>query len=378
MERELKMPRVSVVLPVRNGMAHLPLAVESILGQTFRDFEFIIVDDASTDDTAAYLDGLLDARVRVIRNEQSVGVARSLNKAIATARGEYIARQDADDVSLPERLEAQASYLDCHPQIAVLGSPATIINGDGDAIGAWHVPFADIDIQWRLLFDNCIIHPSVMIRGSVLRACGGYPEEAEFSLAEDYELWFRIGRGHGFANLQQRLINFRIHRGSVSNRDRDRQRQQVRRIVLANVACMMDGCSVREQDYESVGLLLFSPPSFKPHLSAAALWSAVRFLRKLQYGFYARHRFASRAAMAHRTRLQWTWGKHLVALAIRARFDFRTRITAALLGVRLLWDSFAACLHWLVTRQPQPAASGELLATVSSNATTSDAHKAPC
>lgn len=358
MEGELKVPRVSVILPVHNGMPYLRQAVESILEQTFGDFELIIVDDASTDDTTRYLDGLLDARVRVIHNEQNLGVARSLNKAISTARGAYIARQDADDVSLPERLEAQVDYLDCHPEIAVLGSRATFIDADATAIGVWDVPAADIDIRWGLLFDNCVIHPSVMIRGSVLRVCGGYPEEPGLSRAEDYELWFRIGRCHRFANLEERLIRFRTHRGSVSNCYRGPQRQQVRRIVLANAAWTMGCCSVREQDYESVGLLLFSRPSFKLQLSAAALWSAVRFLRKLQCGFYTRGGFASGSRVIHRRRSQWTWGKHLVALSIRGRFDLLARITSLIVGAGLMGSSLRAYLF--SERKPKPETPGEL------------------
>jgi len=347
-------------MPVHNGMPYLPQAVESILGQTLRDFEFVIVDDASTDDTAAYLAGLHDDRVRVIHNQENLGVASSLNKAIGAARGEYLARQDADDVSLPRRLEAQLSYLDRHPEIAVLGTPATYIDGSGNAVGIWTVPSAGIDIKWRLLFDNChcIIHTSAMIRASALRACDGYPQDAGCSLAEDYALWCRIGRGHGLANLEERLVNFRSHGASVSDRRQDEQREQVRRIALANVGWTMDGRSVPGQDYECVRQLLLSSASFKPEFSATTLRSAVRFLRQLQQAFYARHGFGTQTVLMHR-RSQWTWGKHLVALSVRGRFDLLSRVSSALLGAHLLSGSLAASLQLCLGRTSEAAKSRE-------------------
>ena len=368
MERDLKMPRVSVILPVHNGMPYLPKAVESILGQTFRDFEFVIVNDASTDDTATYLAGLPDPRVRVIRNQQNLGVARSLNKAIGVARGEYIARQDADDVSLVERLEAQVNYLDRHPEIAVLGTRATCIDGGGNANGVWSVPTTGIDVKWRLLFDNsnCIIHPSAMIRSAVLRASGGYPEDAEFSLAEDYALWCRIARYYGFANLEQRLLNFRIHGGSVTGRQRKEQDQQVRRIAFSSVAWTMNPCRVMESDYEAVCVLLLSSASCRPEFSAAALRSAVELLSNLQRAFYARGNFDASSVFVHRKHVQWVWGKHLVALSMRGRFSLLSRVTSFLLGANLIWDSFKVWMR-LFCGRTKPAVSEPVLVSLSSS-----------
>ncbi len=352
MEGESIMPKVSVILPVHNGMPYLPLAVESILQQTFRDFEFIIVDDASTDDTARYLSDLGDPRLRVIHNEQNLGVAKSLNRAIAIGRGEYIARQDADDVSLPGRLEAQVNYLDRHPDIAVLGTRATFIDGagPGNATGIWAVPTAGIEIKWRLLFDNCrtIIHPSAMMRTSILRECGGYPEATQFSLAEDYELWCRMARHHGIANLEQSLVKFRIHGSSVSRRHNEEQQQQARKIALANQTETIGSSRVTELGYGAYCSLFQSSPSVKPDLTLGAIHSGVQFLRNLQHAFYVKGEFCSRSVLLHRKHWQWIWGKHLVALSIRSRFGLRCRITSALLGSQLILGSLAAGARLLV------------------------------
>ena len=211
-------PRVSVLLAVHNGADYLPAAIDSILGQTFTDFELLIVDDASTDATPSVIGACRDPRVRVVRNDTNLGLTRSLNRGLALARGALVARQDADDVSHRERLGKQARFLDAHPEVAVLGAQARYIDGRGRTTGAspWPKSTGALAIRWQLLFDGPFIHSSVMFRTAVVRdTLGGYDER--FVTSQDFELWSRVGaRGLEMRNLPDTLVDFRLHGQSAS------------------------------------------------------------------------------------------------------------------------------------------------------------------
>jgi glycosyltransferase involved in cell wall biosynthesis len=209
-------PAISVILPAFNAAAYVQEAVVSILEQTFGDFELILIDDGSSDETPAILDCLArgDARIRLIRQENA-GVVAALNRGLSLARGRYVARMDADDRAYPERFAAQFDFLEAHPEVAVLGSFVRFIDGAGTAFGEWRVPATNRDIKASLLGGDCPLpHPSVMARREVLVAVGGYCDR--FSHAEDFELWLRLSRAHGFANLRQPLLDYRVHPQGVS------------------------------------------------------------------------------------------------------------------------------------------------------------------
>jgi glycosyltransferase involved in cell wall biosynthesis len=210
-------PVISVVMCVYNGEKYLREAVESILNQTFTDFEFIIIDDGSTDRTEEILDTYTDTRIVRINNLKQSGIAISLNKGVKAARGEYIARMDADDISLPERFQKQVAYLAAHQEIGVLGSNIDIIdeNGNKDPTYTWHIglPVDPEVIQWCLLFDNPIKHPTVIIRKSLLNDVGGYPEDV---VSQDYGLWMRIIKRSKIAILNEVLFLFRWHNSNYS------------------------------------------------------------------------------------------------------------------------------------------------------------------
>lgn len=208
-------PRVSVVLPVYNGGAYLRGAIDSVLGQTFRDLEVIAVDDGSTDGSSALLDAVDDPRMRVL-HQANQGLPAALNRGIALSRGEYVARQDHDDISHSERVAAQVAYLDTHPDCALLGTRADIYHGDR-LTGRVHMhPLGDPALRFELLFDNPFVHSSVMIRRCVLDALGGYATDLRRQPPEDYELWSRIARGHRVANLAASLVQYREVPGSFS------------------------------------------------------------------------------------------------------------------------------------------------------------------
>jgi len=199
-------PKVSVIMSVYNGEKYLREAIESILNQTFTDFEFIIVNDGSTDSSLEIIKSYDDERIKIIDNKKNIGLTKSLNKALKQACGEYIARQDADDVSLPNRFEEQIKYFEEHPEIAVLGTNVYKINKEGEVIGKGIV-LANPGNE--ILKTNQFRHGSVMFKKGVTDKLGGYNEL--FKLSQDYELWLRIAKHYGVRNLTQMLYKLRFH-----------------------------------------------------------------------------------------------------------------------------------------------------------------------
>lgn len=201
--------KVSVIMSVYNCEEFLGEAVSSILGQTFRDFEFIIVDDGSTDRSLEVLRSFDDDRIRIIENESNIGLTRSLNIGLSGARGEYIARMDADDISLSERLSRQVSFLDAHPEVGLAGCTTRSIDRDGKIVRQLGHPESDYDIKRFLYINNRFVHSSVMIRRSVLDKYGGYNERLK--MAQDYELFLRLSPHTKFANLSEPLHLWRLN-----------------------------------------------------------------------------------------------------------------------------------------------------------------------
>lgn len=206
-------PLISVVMSVYNGSQYLREAVDSILNQTRTDFEFIIIDDGSTDGTAAILDAYTDPRIRVIRH-QNQGLTKSLNLGIREAQGTYIARQDADDRSFPERLATQAEFLDSHPEIALVGSAVKVISSDGAELATFRHPTDSAEIVTTLRTYNCFWHGSIMFRRDCFVELGGYDER--FVTAQDYDMWLRFSERHQLANLQESLYAYRFTADSVT------------------------------------------------------------------------------------------------------------------------------------------------------------------
>lgn len=209
-------PRVSVVMPVYNEERFLREAVDSILSQTFTDFEFIIIDDGSTDGTPDILAQYAqrDSRVRVFRQENS-GLVRSLNRAVALSRGEYVARMDADDISLPKRLATQVRWLDSNPEIASLATRTDEIDENGRVVKRGDRYVGSAFIRRTLLRGYSILyHGSVMFRRVCFDRVGGYREE--FKRAEDYDLWLRMTDHYSLDNVPEILYQHRLRLGSVS------------------------------------------------------------------------------------------------------------------------------------------------------------------
>jgi glycosyltransferase involved in cell wall biosynthesis len=202
-------PKVSVITCVHNGERFLAPAVESILGQDFGDFEYWIVDDASTDGSRGLLDAYRhDPRLRVLTTERNVGPYQAANLALARARGEYVARMDADDLSLPERLALQVGYLDTHPEVGLLGSRYQPIDERGEARGAPGGTISDSrELRWTLLFRNPIAHSTVIYRRTLAGSLGGY---GPTRLSQDYDLWARMSFVAEVAQLPVVTVRYRL------------------------------------------------------------------------------------------------------------------------------------------------------------------------
>jgi len=211
---ETAVPRVSVVLSTHNDAPYLPLALESLFQQTFEDFECIIIDDASTDETAEILERYADPRIRLVRHESRQGLTHSLIEAVALCRGEYLARMDGDDLALPTRFAQQVAFLDNHPDIGLVGTGFMYIDGQNNLLGAEPVYTTDEQIRSRLLTHNCFGHGTVMLRRSVLNDTGGY--DPTYRYAQDYDLWLRIAERCGVANLPDRLYCWRQTGNGIS------------------------------------------------------------------------------------------------------------------------------------------------------------------
>ena len=210
-------PVVSVVMSVLNGERFLREAVDSILSQTFSDFELIIINDGSTDDTADILDAYqhADPRVRVV-HQANHGLVASLNHGCGLARGKYIARMDADDIAVPDRLMRQGRFMEEHPEVAVVGGSVEVINGAGKSLVTYHNATKDSEIQSSLFRGSPFWHPSVLMRKEAFAAVGGYRKIVVD--AEDYDLWLRIAERYQLANLEQVVLKYRRHPGQVSVR----------------------------------------------------------------------------------------------------------------------------------------------------------------
>jgi glycosyltransferase involved in cell wall biosynthesis len=207
-------PVASVVLPAYNATRFLRESVESMLVQTFTDFELVVIDDCSTDDTWAMVQeyAARDPRVVALRNERNLKLAKTLNRGIAAARGRFIIRMDADDVSEPDRVRRQVEFLEAHPEVGIVGSTMRIVDEEGAVLGMRRYHLAHEDIRRHIFLYSPFCHPATAMRKEVLDRAGLY--DPEYNPAEDYELYFRIGMHANFANLEEPLLRYRVVKGT--------------------------------------------------------------------------------------------------------------------------------------------------------------------
>jgi len=210
-------PAISIILPAYNSAAYLNEAIESLLQQTFTDFELLIINDGSTDNTELLVQSFNDPRIIYSKNDKNHGLIYTLNKGIKMAKGNYIARMDADDICMPNRLEVQKQWLDTHPETAVVSSLIEFIDENSTVTGHWKLDTETttiVAIRKVMPYENCIAHPTIMGRKSILQA---YPYNPRQQHIEDYDLWLRLlADGHIIDKIPQVLLQYRVHSSSIT------------------------------------------------------------------------------------------------------------------------------------------------------------------
>lgn len=266
-------PLVTVLMPVYNGEKYLREAVGSILGQTLTDFEFLILDDGSTDSSAEIIQSYSDPRIRLIRNERNRGISAVLNQGLELASSELIARMDADDISYPDRLEKQAGFFQDQPDYALLSTWARVITADKRPVRTekWRTAY----YYYNLNFACWIYHSTVMYRKSAVRDSGKYST----TYAEDHNLWWQLARHHKIHNLSEVLLDYRLTGESLSRVTRKAayeaaQQEQVERNIRYYTGHTL------QLSHSEIRCLMFD---FEPVLEENKVTAIIRCFRKLAY-----------------------------------------------------------------------------------------------
>jgi len=341
-------PRVSVVMAVYNGAGYVREAIDSVLGQTLEDLEFVIVDDCSTDATRDIVRSYDDPRVVFVENTSNCGQTRSLNRGLRLAAAELIARQDADDISEPARLARQVTFLEAHREIAMLGTWYRKIDAAGNVLGHRSLPCEPTDLRWCLLFFTPFVHSSVMFRRSVLAEVGLYNEALIY--AQDHELWSRIAAVKPVANLAEPLVRFRVHPASMTETHGDIVERESRMRVL-NMARVLgwpgaDGNGEPDRRFHAMRSLLFETDVV---VDPERLPSAVKDIEELTVNFLRRYALDARRSRAHRAAVRRRVSQRLVrAAAACARGDDWAKAWGlVLLSGRLRWHTVFQRRLWL-------------------------------
>jgi glycosyltransferase involved in cell wall biosynthesis len=358
-EQVISTPQVTVLMGVFNGAAYLRHAVDSILAQTFQDFEFLIINDGSTDDSRAILRSYADRRIRVIENEENIGLTRSLNRGLRLARADLIARQDADDVSHPARLEKQVAFMEANPEIVVVGTQARYINSRGGLIrvGGWNKLRSEFGVRWELMFNSPFVHTSVMFRHSVVwQIEGGYNES--FITSQDFELWSRLSRRYRMCNLPDSLVDLRLHQDSMSANYSTEKVAKVGQVLRDNLQMNLPSYQ-NVDEWINIWLGLNNP---RVHSFCASGNDVLKHLKRIYEQFLSiqpegiesieiRKHLAGLLLRASFATLRADLGGSLLLVGHAAHYDFVAVIMAIpKLFVRILQRFFFSCLSTAVIK----------------------------
>ncbi len=259
------MPEVTVLMTVYNGMPYLPLAIESILKQTWTDFEFLIINDCSTDNSRDVILSYDDPRIRLLDNEENLNQTKSLNRGLEHTRTKLVARMDADDISHPKRLEMQVAYLRDHPEVVAVGTNLRFITHTGRVTGRFVRPEHDLALRWLQFFDCPLSCGAVMFRKSVVwDKLGGFDPSIRFY--QDLELWSRVLPEYKIANLPDLLLDVRKHPGCDTIVFRDIAFGEGERITSANLRRILGITDDSEEWLSKVDTLTAERANHPEHL----------------------------------------------------------------------------------------------------------------
>jgi glycosyltransferase involved in cell wall biosynthesis len=253
---------VSVLLPAYNGQRSIERAINSILSQTLSDFQLVIVDDGSSDETWKVVQSFDDPRILALRHEANAGLVQALSTGLRHCKGRFIARHDQDDVSMPDRLSVQREFLLEHPGVVLVGTWASVVGG-GDssplkAVARLHHPWRDPGIRLMMTWNNPFVHGSVMIRSSALEASGGYSTDRDLTPPEDYELWTRLASHGELRNIRQELLVYHQSAGGMSATMAVEMETKAHRIALKAIRNLL-GRQNQRIDSAAVCILNGSP-----------------------------------------------------------------------------------------------------------------------
>jgi len=239
--------RVTVLISAYNEEPFLAAAIDSVLAQTFPDFDLLVVDDASTDRSRALVESYGDPRVRLLVNPTNLGGGASRNRGLATIASEYIAMLDGNDLCFPQRLARQVRYLDEHPESVVVGAEAILIDVAGRRIGEFRRPSSELGIRWCRMFQSPVIHSSATFRRAVVwNELGGYEERYRYG--EDFDLWHRLAKKHAIHNLPEPLVAYRADPMSITSTARHPARdgypERKAPMILENLRDTLQGIEI--------------------------------------------------------------------------------------------------------------------------------------
>lgn len=334
-------PRVSVIMAVRNGANFVGRAIDSILAQSLRDFEFIIIDDASTDGTADICrqHASRDSRIRLLLNETNLGLAASLNLGIRESKGFYIARMDADDASRRERLALQVQYLDNNPQISICGGSICYHRGGHSTIKRFYPDHALLDAQ--LLFHAGFSHPAVMMRREQIHKHRLFYDES-YATTQDYELWTRMLVSCRGANLSEVLLDYYCHGEQATAEKYDKMMMNCRRIHAVQLRALLP--VVSEDDLTLHGRVSIPHDVFtEQELASAEAWLCRLWQANAERGRYD--------AKALRSVLFDVWRAVCYQSADGGLRVFRVYWTSVLSRrFRISWSSFKLLMRCLLAK----------------------------
>jgi len=338
-------------MPVYNAERYLRPAVESILAQTFGDFEFLIVNDGSSDGSRKIVESYADPRIKLVDNPRNMGLAKTLNRGLSLAAGDLIARQDADDISYPDRLRRQVEFLDNHPEVALVGAQARMIDEVGRPNGLRFDRCCEYEsIRWDLLFDNSFTHTSVMFRRAIVAGeMDGYDES--FNYCQDYDLWSRVASRYRVMNIPAVLVDYRVHPFErMSDRLHGVNAGEARRVIRRNMSAVLGEQAVTDEEVDLIvgARFYFRKELLEPFLS---LFGRIVSAYQAIYPAVAASRDFRRAVTRQYLRLAYRAWR--VSLYLACRVFAGSLLRYPVLRVSLDYLGAAAVWKW------HPAAGGQ-------------------
>ncbi len=279
-------PLISVILPVYNQAPFVQEAIESILNQTFKDFEVIVINDCSKDESLNAINSIRDPRIKVFSNKENLGISYCLNFGISVAQASIIARMDGDDICHSDRFFLQYEYLSKNPKVAAVGCWMKLFKNDENFISVHKYPSDIEEVKTNLIFENSIPHPGVMFRKSIIDSLGGYTNKYQY--AEDWELWMKLSRDYDLTNIPYVLLYYRVHNHSVSKIHTTYQSQSKLRLIKDNLQFLgfnnLEGLCFLEENfnYKNLSLLHKTFLNLKEQNNLLRQYKNIYFAKTLQ------------------------------------------------------------------------------------------------